>query len=144
MFGEQYTRNRKMVSCTCKDLFKSCQKFTFSSDGKFLAAAKKDGSRISVLQLVEDSQRRLHELVLICICYRGFWSKQTKCIDFSPDNRFISVAQDDGMIHIFYIDRMIKAKNNLNTVRSNEVRSCMVVSTEQLLVDCQLPKAQYR
>ena len=144
MFGELYSRNRKLISCTCKDLLKDCQKFQFSNDGRLLAAAKKDGTRISVLELIEDSQRRLHELVLICICYRGFWSKHTKCMSFSPDSRFISLTQDDGMIHIFYIDGMVKAKNNLNTVRKNELRPVLSISSDQLLIDCQLPKVMYR
>ena len=60
MFYENKSRNRKLISVHCKDLLKDCQKFSFSDDGKLVAAVKNNGKRISIMQLVEDSQRRLH------------------------------------------------------------------------------------
>jgi len=39
---------------------------------------------------------------------------------------------------------MVKAKNNLKTVRKFELKPCLAMSSDQLLVDCHLPKATYR
>ena len=144
MFYENKSRNRKLISVHCKDLLKDCQKFSFSDDGKLVAAVKNNGKRISIMQLVEDSQRRLHQLVLIAICYRGFWSQHVKCMTFSPDNKFLAVTTDAGEIHLFYIDSAVKAKNNLVTCRKNELRACMTISSDQLLFDCKLAKNIYR
>ena len=55
MFYENKSRNRKLISVHCKDLLKDCQKFSFSDDGKLVAAVKNNGKRISIMQLVEDS-----------------------------------------------------------------------------------------
>ena len=55
MFYEKMNRNRKLISVSCKDLLRDCQKFSFSDDGKLVAAVKNDGKRISIMELIEDS-----------------------------------------------------------------------------------------
>ena len=63
---------------------------------------------------------------------------------FSPDNNFLAVTTDAGEIHLFYIDSAVKAKNNLITCRKNELKACMIISSDQLLFDCKLAKNTYR
>ena len=63
---------------------------------------------------------------------------------FSPDKNFLAVTTDAGFIHLFYIDRALKAKNNLVTCRKNELKACMTISSDQLLIDCKLAKNTYR
>ena len=55
------------------------------------------------MELITDSKGSLHEIVLLCICYRGFFSSHLKTITFSPDNNFILVTSDTGKIHVFHI-----------------------------------------
>ena len=43
MFQEKVSRNRKLIAIDCKGLLIDCQKFSFSLDGKLLAAGNKDG-----------------------------------------------------------------------------------------------------
>jgi len=62
---------------------------------------------------------------------------------FSPDNNFLAVTSDAGTIHIFYIQRVLNAKNNLITTRKNELKACMTIPSDQLLIDCKLPKNTY-
>ena len=86
IFEESACRFRKLIGVYCKDLLSDCQKYHFSANGQYVAVATKDGCRISILELIQDRKRRLHQLVLLCICYRGFWSQKIKSIAFSPDN----------------------------------------------------------
>ena len=130
MFQESATRNRKLVTINCKQLLVECQKFVFSPDGRFVAAANKDGNRISIMELITDSKGSLHELILVCICYRGFFSSHLKSMCFSPDNNFILVASESAKIHVFHIGTFRNAKNNLRTVRKNEIKSCMLIGIE--------------
>ena len=69
---------RRLIALDCKDLLIDSQKFNFSADGKLLAAGSKDGTRIYVLELILDSKKSLHDLILLCICYRGFFSSHLK------------------------------------------------------------------
>ena len=130
MFNETNSRNRKLITTNCKNLLNDCQKFSFSPDGKLIAAGNKDGNRISIMELITDSKGSLHELILICICYRGFFSSHLKALTFSPDNNFLLVTSDTAKIHVFNIGSYYKAKNNLRTVRKNEVKSCMIIALE--------------
>lgn len=82
------------------------------------------------MELITDSKGSLHEIVLLCICYRGFFSSHLKTITFSPDNNFILVTSDTGKIHVFHIGQYVSAKNNLRTVRKNEIKSCMIIAIE--------------
>ena len=52
MFQESANRFRKLIGVDCKDLLRDCQKYCFSQNGQFLAAASKDGCRISILELI--------------------------------------------------------------------------------------------
>lgn len=130
MFSESCSRNRKLIATDCKNLLTDCQKFSFSPDGILVAAGNKDGNRISVMELITDSKGSLHELILICICYRGFFSSHLKSITFSPDNNFLLVTSDTAKIHVFHIGTFRNAKNNLRTVRKNEIKSCMIIALD--------------
>lgn len=96
MFSVDDMRNRKVISIVCKKLFKNAQKFSFSQDGRYIGVANKNGTKITILELIEDRKRGLHESILIAICYRGFWGCHIKTITFSPDNNFILVTSDNG------------------------------------------------
>ena len=52
----------------------------------------------------------------------------------------MAVTSDAGKVHIFDIGTAYRAKNNLKTVRKNEIKSCMTIAVDQLLKDCNLPK----
>ena len=130
MFAEKASRNRKLIAIDSKSLLTGCQKFRFSPDGKLVAAGNKDGNRIFIMELITDSKGSLQELVLICICYRGFFSSHLKSITFSPDNNFVLVTSDTAKMHVFHIGTFLNAKNNLRTVRKNEIKSCMVISLD--------------
>ena len=56
MFAETNCRNRKLVAVDCRSLLTDCQRFNFSSDGKYIAACNKDGTRVSILELITDSK----------------------------------------------------------------------------------------
>jgi hypothetical protein len=92
------------------------------------------------MELITDSKGSLHELILVCICYRGFFSSHLKSITFSPDNDFLLVTSDTGKMHVFHIGTFRLAKNNLRTVRKNEIKSIMCIALDILLKDCKLPK----
>ena len=130
MFSERSIRNRKLVTVDCKSLLTEPQKFKFSSDGQLVAVGSSDGCRISVLNLVENSKKSLCEAILACICYRGFFSTHIKSIDFSADKNFLCVACENGKISFFHIEKALKAKNNLKTVRKYEIKSCLELSMD--------------
>lgn len=144
MFQEKASRNRKLIAINCKSLLTECQKFSFSPDGTLLAAGNKDGCRVSVMQLICDSKGSLCELVLICICYRGFFSSNLKQMTFSPDNDFLLVTSDTGKVAIFNIGSFVSGKNNLRTVRKNEIKACMNIVMDDLLKQCKLPKKEFK
>ena len=78
--------------------------------------------------------------MLLCVCYRGFFTSHLKAISFSPDNNFIVISSDTGTVHLFYIGKALVAKNNLATVRKTEVESILSFKMDQLLRDCNLAK----
>lgn len=132
------SRNRKLIQVTNTKLFKDCQKFSFSGNGQYLAIGSKDGTKISIVELIEDSKRSLHEVILIAVCKRGFWSCNLKTIQFSPDNNFVVVTSDNGSLQLFHVGLARLAKNNLKTVHKNHIKNCLEVETEKILEECTL------
>ena len=59
MFAENNCRNRKLVAVDCRSLLTDCQRFNFSPDGKYIAACNKDGTKVSILELITDSKQSL-------------------------------------------------------------------------------------
>lgn len=94
---------RRQLVIDCKDYLVECQRFDFNHDGKLLAVGSSDGRRICLIELILDSKKSLHEVILIGICYRGWFSSHLKEMRFSPDNNFLIVTSDTGKIHIMDI-----------------------------------------
>lgn len=127
MFQEDECRNRKLIAIDCKGLLKDCQRFKFSPDGKFIAAANQNGTKISIIELIVDSRKALHNVVLICILHKSLFSSHIKSMSFSHDNYLVTVTSDTAKVHIFNISYMINAKHSLKIVRKNEIKACMMI-----------------
>lgn len=121
-----------------------CQKFYFNEDGKLLAVGSEDGRRIFLLELIMDSVKSLHEVILIGICYRGWFSSHLKEMRFSPDDNFLIVTSDTGKIHIYDIKEHVAGKNNLKTVRKYQIERTMTLRINEILTACNLSKPMTR
>ena len=82
---------------------------------------------------MDTETQSMHDYILVAVCYRGWRSTQIKSMVITHDNELLMISSETQTVHVFHIGDAVRAENNLEYVRKNQINSCLHFKTQVFL-----------